>query len=368
MPPISLASGYGNFQPPAAALARVTAMLAADKLPTSPAEGLPELREAIAARYQAPGTWPAFTASQVVVTPGTKAALFALLRAVLRPGDEVLLPTPNWFGFWGLIEQAGGTVRELPLSAAENYALSTEALAAAISPHTRVLLFTNPNNPTGRIYTRTEVQALLAVTSQHPQLLVLSDEIYDGICFEPDAVPTLLSFPDPHNQHMVVNGFSKSLALLGWNIGYLAAPAAIAQACAAQQFATGGAVAIPSQIAALAATEEKLAISNALCQQLLPNRQLLLDFLATLPQALPHLPGGTYYAFPDLRAFLAPALPPITASARLVARLQAAGVEVVNGATCRAPGFVRLSYAVPTSELEQAITLLDKVLRQSDSQ
>lgn len=368
MPVISLASGYGNFQPPPAAVARVTAALAGGKLPASPAEGLPELREAIVARYQAQGALPALAASQVVVTPGTKAALFAVLRAVLRPGDEVLLPTPNWFGFWGLIEQAGGTVREWPLSAEDNFALSADTLAAAISPRTRLLLFTNPNNPTGRIYTRSEVQALMAVTGQYPQLLVLSDEIYDGICFEPAPVPTLLSFPDPHNQHLVVNGFSKSLALLGWNIGYLVAPTPIAQACATQQFTTSGAAAVPSQLVALAATEDKTSITSALCELLLPNRQLLLDFLTTLPQALPHRPGGTYYAFPDLRAFLDPALPPIPASAQLVARLHAAGVEVVDGATCLAPGFARLSYAVPTSELEQAIERLDKALRPANSQ
>ncbi|MBO0359630.1 pyridoxal phosphate-dependent aminotransferase [Hymenobacter sp. BT186] len=363
MPTISLASGYGNFQLPTAALARVTALLASGKLPASPPEGLPELREALVARYQAQGALPGLSASQVVVTPGTKAALFAILRAVLRPGDEVLLPTPNWFGFWGLVEQAGGTVRELPLSAEDNYTLSAHTLATAITPRTRLLLFTNPNNPTGRIYTRAEVQALLDVTRQHPQLFVLSDEIYDGICFEAAAVPTLLSFPDPHSQHVVVNGFSKSLALLGWNIGYLVAPAPIAQACAAQQFTTAGAVAVPSQMAALAATENKPAITAALRQQLLPNRQLLFNFLATLPQALPQPPGGTYYAFPDLRAFLDPTLPLVPGSAQLVARLQAAGVEVVDGATCHAPGFVRLSYAVPTSELAQALERLDKALR-----
>jgi aspartate aminotransferase len=365
---ISLASGYGNFQPPPAAVARVTALLAGGKLPISPAEGLPELREALVARYQAQGASPALAASQVVITPGTKAALFALLRAILRSSDEVLLPTPNWFGFWGLIEQAGGTVRELPLSAKDNYALPAEMLAAAISPRTRLLLFTNPNNPTGRIYTRPEVQALLTVTSQHPEMLVLSDEIYDGICFEAAPVPTLLSFPDPHNQHLVVNGFSKSLALLSWNIGYVVAPAHLVRVCAAQQFTTSGAVAVPSQIAALAATEEKQTITAHLREQLLPNRQLLLDFLTTLPQALPHLPGGTYYAFPDLRAFLDPTLPLASGSAQLVARLQAAGVEVVDGATCRAPGFARLSYAVPTSELEQAITQLSQVLQPTHSQ
>jgi aspartate aminotransferase len=365
---ISLASGYGNFQPPAAAIDRVTALLAGGKLPTSPAEGLPELREAIVAHYHAQGATLALTASQVVITPGTKAALFALLRAVLRPGDEVLLPTPNWFGFWGLIEQAGGMVRELPLSAETNYALSAETLAAAISPRTRLLLLTNPNNPTGRIYTRPEVQALLTVTSQHPELLVLSDEIYDGICFEPEAVPTLLSFPDPHNQYLVVNGFSKSLALLGWNIGYLVAPAHIAQACSAQQFSTSGAVAVPSQVAALAAIEEKQIITANLREQLFANRQLLLGFLTTLPQALPHMPGGTYYAFPDLRAFLDPTLPLGPGSAQLVARLKAAGVEVVDGATCWAPGFARLSYAVPTAALEQAISRLGSVLQPTNSQ
>jgi len=363
MPLISLASGYGDFQPPAVATARVAETLRAGKLPTSPVEGLPALREAIVASYHAQGASAGINATNVVVTPGTKAALFLLLCAVLRPGDEVLLPTPNWFGFRGLIEQAGGTVRELPLSVANNYALSAEVIQAAVTPRTRLLLFTNPNNPSGRVYTRAEVEAMLTITRQHPHLLVLSDEIYDGICFAPEPVPTLLSFDDPHGQHLVVNGFSKSLGLIGWNIGYLVAPPALAQVCAARQFATGGAVAVASQVAALAATETKPAITASLCQQLLPNRHLLLDFLATLPAALPHQPGGTYYAFPNLRAFLDSTLAPIPASKQLVGNLRAAGVEVVDGSTCGAPGFTRLSYAVPASQLAEALKRLGTVLR-----
>jgi len=320
------------------------------------------LREAVAASYHAQGV-PVVAAGNVVVTPGTKSALFALLKAVLRPGDEVLLPTPNWFGFRGLIEQAGGTVRELPLSAADNYSLAPEALQAALTPRTRLLLFTNPNNPTGRIYSCAEIAALLDVTRQHPQLLVLADEIYDGICFAPKLVSTLLAFPDPHQQHLVVNGFSKSLALIGWNVGYLVAPPAVAQACAARQFATGGAVAVPSQMAALAATEARATITTSLCQQLLPNRQQLLDFLAALPNALPYQPSGTYYAFPDLRAFLDPTLPLAAGSRQLVARLQAVGVEVVDGETCGAPGFLRFSYAVPASVLTEALNRIGTVLQ-----
>lgn len=362
MPLISLASGYGSFLPPPEVISQVANLLHAGRLPVSPVEGLPALREAIAATYQHP-EGPPITPANVVVTPGTKAALFALLRAVLRPGDEVLLPTPNWFGFWELIERAGGTVRELPLHAADGYALSPEVLRATLTPRTRLVLFTNPNNPTGRIYQRPEVEALLTVTRQHPQLFVLADEIYDGMCFEAEPVPTLLSFPDPHGQHLVVNGFSKSLALIGWNTGYLVAPPAIARACALQQFATGGAVAVPSQLAAKVATETKATITAALRQQLLPSRQRLLDFLSSLPGALPHLPGGTYYAFPDLRAYMAPHLAPIEASTHLVARLQAAGVGVVDGSTCGAPGFARLSYAVPVPELREAISKLSTVLR-----
>lgn len=362
MSPISLASGYGNFLPASEVTSRVVNLLQTGRLPVSPVEGLPALREALAARYHPP-EGPPVTPANIVVTPGTKAALFALLRAVLRPGDEVVLPTPNWFGFWELVERAGGVVRELPLHNANSYALSPEALQAAITPDTRVVIFTNPNNPTGRIYQRAEINALLTVTRQHPRLFVLSDEIYDGICFEPEPVPSLLSFPDPHGQHLVVNGFSKSLALIGWNIGYLVAPLAVAQACAQQQFATGGAVAVASQTAALAATEAKPSITATLCQQLFPNRQRLLDFLATLPGALPYAPGGTYYAFPDLRAFLTPNLAPAEASTQLTAKLAAAGVVVVDGQTCGAPGFARLSYAVPAAELAEAIRRLSVVLR-----
>lgn len=359
---LNLASGYGNFPTPAVATAAVSELLATAAWPSSPAEGLPALRAALAARYHRQGA-PTVAASNIVVTHGTKAALFSLLTAVLAPGDEVLLPTPNWFGFAELVARAGGILRTLPLSAADGYALRPEAVQAALTPRTRLLLFTNPVNPTGRIYTRAELEAVLTVTQQRPDLLVLADEIYNGINFGPEAVPTLLSFDDPHQQHLVVNGFSKSLALIGWNIGYLVAPPAVLQRCQAQQFATLGAVATPSQVAALAATQASAAITEGLCGQLQNNRARLLAFLQTLPGAQPHLPQGTYYAFPDLRAFLRPSLPLAEASVELVERLRVAGVEVVDGATCGAPGFVRMSYAVPTPELEAALTRLATVLR-----
>ncbi|UPL47826.1 pyridoxal phosphate-dependent aminotransferase [Hymenobacter sublimis] len=355
---INLASGYGSFPPPAVATAAALRLLqATGPLPVAEVAGLPELRAALAEFYQQAGA-DRVQPEQVVVTGGTKAALFALLQAVLRPGDEVLLPTPNWFGFWELVTRAGGIVRVLPLNSADNYALSPETLRAALTPRTRLVLLSNPNNPTGRVYSRAEIAGWLRVTQDFPDLFVLSDEIYNGITFGPEPVPTLLSFPDPHQRHLVVNGYSKSLALIGWGIGYLVAPRAIAQACVAKLHATGSAVPVLQQHAALAATHNASAIAGGLVENLQPARHLMQTELALLPQVPPPQAEATYYFFPDLRAYLRPELEPAAASAELVARLQAAGVAVVDGATCGAPGFGRLSYAVPMAQLEQALERL----------
>ena len=331
-------------------------------LSISPAAGLPELREALAQRYRQRGA-TSLTAEQVLVTAGAKTGLFALLSEMLKPGDDVLLPTPNWFGFYDLVRRAGGTLRILPLAAANNYVLSPEALRAALTPATRVLILSNPNNPTGRVYSRAEWAALLAVTAGFPKLWVLSDEIYEGISFGSEPVPTLLDQPDPLQRHVVVSGFSKSLALAGWGVGCAVAPPVLAQAVAARLFSTGVAVPVPAQLAALAATQHAEAISAVLCAQLLPTRLLLLAALAALPGAPAVVaPEGTYYVFADFTHFLNPQLPAVEASAEMVQRLATGGVEVVDGATCGAPGFVRLSYAVAEAPLRLALARLREVL------
>ena len=364
---VSLASGYGDFAVPSVALeAARTALASASQchapLAISPAAGLPELREALARRYRQRGA-TRIIAEQVLVTAGAKTGLFALLSEMLSPGDEVLLPTPNWFGFYDLVRRAGGTLRLLTLAATDNYELRPEMLRAALTPATRVLMLSNPNNPTGRVYSRAEWAALLAITAEFPQLWVLSDEIYEGISFGPAPVPSLLAQPDPHQRHVVVSGFSKSLALAGWGVGCAVAPPALAQAVAARIFSTGVAVSVPAQLAALAATQHAEAISAALCTQLLFTRQLLLAGLAALPGASGVVaPEGTYYVFADFTRFLDPQLPAAEASAQLVRRLAAGGVEVVDGATCGAPGFVRLSYAVGEEMLRLALARLRKVL------
>ena len=368
METISLASGYGNFAVPAVALdaaagAVVQASQQGQPLAIGPVGGMPGLREALAARYQARGA-AGVQATHVVVTAGAKSGLFALFCEMLAPGDEVLLPTPNWFGFQDLVHRAGGTLRTLPLAAADGYALAPETLRAALTPATRLLLVSNPNNPTGRVYSRAEWAALLAVTRDFPGLWVLSDEIYEGICFAAGPVPTLLAFPDPHQRHVVVSGFSKSLALAGWGVGCLVAPPALARAVESRLFSTASGVPVLSQLAAAATTRDAAAIGAALCRQLLPNRQLMLEALAALPgQPAVAAPEGTYYVFADFTRFLSAAAAPAGASAQLARHLAAAGVDVVDGATCGAPGFYRLSYAVEEAVLREALRRLAAALQ-----
>ena len=361
-PIISLASGYGTFPTPTvAAEAAVAVIQSGQALAVGPIEGQLALREALVARYRQQGA--TVTPEQIVVTPGGKAALFALFNNLLQPGDEVIIPTPTWFGFWELIQLAGGVARPLLLSPEDDYALTPERLTAALTPRTRMVLFTNPNNPNGRVYSRTEVAALLAVVHRRPDVLLLSDEIYDLVNFSPEPVPTLLSFDDPHQQYMVLNGFSKSLALVGWSLGYLVASPKLAQACADWQFATSFTVPAPAQAAARAATENSAAIAADLLAQLAVTRELMFRGLAELPNVPPApLPLGTYYAFPDLRAHLPAADSPTAASAALVQRLRTAGVDVVDGAGCGAPGFARLSYAVPPDLLTEALRRLRQAL------
>ena len=360
---VSLASGYGDFAVPEVAMRATTAafrdsLAQGRPLAVAPPGGLPALREALAARYRRRGA-EAVTASQVIVTAGAKTALFALLSELLHPGDEVLIPTPNWFGFGDLVRRAGGVLRALPLPPAEGYVLTPAALRAALRPETRLLILSNPNNPTGQVLHAADWAALLALTAEFPELWILSDEIYEGISFGEEPVPTLLAQAGASPRHIVVSGFSKSLALTGWGIGCLVAPVALAAAVEARLFSTGVPVPVPTQLAALAATEHAEAISAGLCAHLRANRQLLLDGLAALPDApVVRAPEGTYYVFADFTRFLPVGLPAAQASAQLVRRLAEHGVEVVDGTNCGAPGFVRLSYAVGEDVLREALLRL----------
>lgn len=360
-PSISLADGYATFTAPPLAMDALRRAVSGDRLRFGPPEGIPELREAIRRRYRRQ-YGAEVNLANIVVTPGAKFGLHALLRTLLRPGDEVLIPTPNWAGLVDLVRDAGGNLNLLKLDPAEGYALSPEKLAAAITPHTRAILLTNPNNPTGRVYTKAEIGALLAVAVQWPDLYFISDEIYDGLTYDGVRVPSLVEWPDPRERHIIVHGFSKSLAMPGWHVGYVVAPAAIAKAMTDYQRRTVSSAAVIYQQGAVAVTDAFEEITAGLLPQLTFNRQLLLDGLARIG-ASAFAPQGGYFVFADLRAWLPPGPEPAAAGGLVNFLRTDAGLTVLDGTLFGAPGFVRMLFATSVADLREALRRLAGGLR-----
>ncbi len=189
----------------------------------SPAAGYMSLRKAIAAKLDRENGL-AYDASQIVVGNGAKHALSNVILATVNPGDEVIIPTPAWVSYVEMVKLASGTSVTVPSTIDEDFKLSPARLEEAITPRSRAIILCSPSNPTGSVYTREELQALVNVLARHPQILVIADEIYEHIRYNDQPFVSLASFPEIADRTVVINGVSKAYAMTGWRIGYCAAP------------------------------------------------------------------------------------------------------------------------------------------------
>jgi aspartate aminotransferase len=354
---ISLASGATYFNTPEPARQAAIAAIQNNKTFYADVAGTRALREAIVQRYQQHNQ-ARVDPDNILVTPGTKQALYNVLRAILKPGDEVVIPAPNWFGLHQVMEPLGVKLLLMPTSLADNYALRPGKLKELISPNTRLFIFSNPCNPTGRRYSPEEVEALLQVTRKHPDLYVLSDEVYD-LVFYGERVPSLLEMDDPHQQHIVVNGFSKSFAMTGWRIGYVITPPSLREVCRQFQQATYSGVPEFVQEAAQVLVQHQATLLPPLLEILRENKMVMSHFL-TARGILYYSPDGAYYTFPDLARYLTDALPTVT---QLAAWLKERyGLEILPGDLFGAPGFARLSFGIEKERLQQALHRLGQAL------
>lgn len=365
MEQINLASGAAYFTTPAPIRQAAVAALEAGQTHYGAPEGTPALRQAIADRYQRLNQ-ATVAPESVLITAGVKEALFNLFTHLLQPHDEVIVPTPNWFGFHELLVQAKANLVFLPTHAATDYTLTPAALAAAITPRTKLLVLSNPGNPTGRIYRAAEIAALLAVLENYPAVWVLSDEIYDLLTFG-ERVPSLTEFPDPRQRHLTVNGYSKSFAMSGWRVGYLIAPPALYQACRQFQATTIGGVSPFIQAGAAAATQQAEAVLAPMNQILAQNREYMSAQFKLMGNIPFQMPQAAYYIFADLNYYvdrLARAGLGNNTDVALNAYLQrTAGVEIYPGSYFGAPGFARISFAAERGQLELALQRLGEALQ-----
>jgi aspartate aminotransferase len=360
VPVVDLSVGEPDFPTPAHICAAAEAAIRGGRTKYTPAAGIPDLRKAVAVDY-ARRTGLAVTPAQVVVSNGAKHALHNVFTAVLDPGDEVIVPTPYWVSYAELIKLSGATPVLLPTRLEDDFKLHPDALRAALTPATRMLLLCTPSNPTGVVYSADELRRLADVAIE-ADLAVVSDEIYDQLVFDGGSAvsfPTLR--PGLESRTVVVAGVSKTYSMTGWRIGWTIAPEPLSKAIGnlqSQETSNPCSVSQHAAVAALSGPQECVA---EMCRAFERRRDLVAHRLAALPGVrLPRI-GGAFYAFFDIQPILRRGRDGITTSMQWCeALLEREHVALVAGSAFGAEGHVRMSFAASEEKLAEGI---DRIAR-----
>ena len=321
-----------------------------------PAAGDPELRAAVAEKLSS-GNGIATTPEQVLITNGGKQAIYNLFQVLLNPGDEVLLPAPYWLSYPEMAALAGAKVKLIPTHAEEGFRLDLTDVEAAISPRSRLLVLNSPGNPTGRVMKRQELEAVAELVRRHPQLLVMSDEIYEFLLAEGEQHHSFAAIaPDLADRCFTVNGFAKGWAMTGWRLGYLAGHQDVIKAAAALQSQSTSNVCSFAQRGALAAIQGPRACVSAMAESYNRRRQLLTEGLQAIEGITLVEPRGAFYAFPQL---------PESAGGSMdfcSRALEQAGLAVVPGLAFGNDRCIRLSCAVSRETIRDGLSRLTQLL------
>lgn len=320
----------------------------------TPVAGLPDLREAICYKFKRDNQLE-YTPDQIVASTGAKQSLANAVLALVDEGDEVIIPTPFWVTYSELVKIARGKVVQVKANALQDFKITAAQLEAAITPRTRLFLFSSPCNPSGAVYTKEELAALVAVFERHPDIYILSDEIYEYINFV-GAHHSIAQFESLRDRVVIVNGLSKGFAMTGWRLGYIAAPAVIAKACekVQGQFTSG-----PNSIAqkaAVTALTSDLRPSRQMTEEFARRRKKVLELVRAIPGLICSEPDGAFYVFPDVSAYFGKSNGDTTitnASDLCMYLLHQANVSSVMGDAFGEPSCVRFSFANSMEKIEE---------------
>ena len=328
-----------------------------------PVDGYAELKKAIIHKFKRDNQLT-YTPEQIVVSTGAKQSLYNIASVVLNPGDEVILPAPYWVSYSDIVKLHGGVPVEIPTAIDTNFKITPQQLEAAITPQTKMLMYSSPCNPSGSVYAKDELRALADVLQKYPDIIVISDEIYEHINFGGDHF-SMAQFADMYDRTVVVNGVSKAFAMTGWRIGYIGGPAKIARACTKMQGQiTSGANAI-AQMATIAALEALPSEIDYMVKAFKERRELILALLSEIPGLKTNTPQGAFYVFPDVSSFFGKTIQEKTintASDFSLLLLEKALVATVTGEAFGDPNCIRLSYAASEAEIREAIKRIKEVL------
>ena len=330
-----------------------------------PVSGLPELRTAIAQKLKRENGFH-FEAENIIVSNGAKHSLLNAILSIVNPGDEVLVTAPFWVSYPSLIQYAGGVPVEITSTVESDFKVSAEQLESAITPKTKMLIFSSPCNPSGSVMSESELLAWKNVLIKHPNIFILSDEIYEKINYA-GKHHSLASYPELEGRIAVINGMSKGYAMTGWRMGYLAGPKELVQACdKIQGLMTSGASSV-SQMASVAALNGPQDEVEVMRNTFEKRRNIFHAALSLIPNLPCNLPEGAFYLFPDVSYYLGAKTPEgktITTADELCLYLLDKGhVSAVSGEAFGHANCIRFSYAAAEELLIEAAERIAEAFR-----
>ena len=330
----------------------------------TPVDGYLELKEAICVKFKRDNNLD-YKPNQIVVSTGAKQSIANIAQVLLNPGDEILLPAPYWVSYSAIAILCEATYKEIPSSIENDFKITPKQLEAAITPKTKMVFFNSPNNPSGTMYSEAEYRALAAVLEKHPQIYILSDEIYEHINY--DAKPfSFAAIESMYDRTITVNGLAKAFAMTGWRIGYLGGPEWIAKACTKMQGQITSGTNSIAQRAAITAVLAPPSKVSYMVDEFKARRDMVLDLLKEIAGFKLNIPNGAFYVFPDISTFFGKTIKGKkieNANDFSMFLLEEANVATVTGDAFGAPNCIRLSYAASREQLTEAIRRIKEALK-----
>lgn len=329
----------------------------------TPVVGYPDLLEAISTKLKRDNNLN-YPPNQIMVSTGAKQSLMNAVMAIVNPGDEVIIPTPFWVTYATQVEMAGGIVKYVHCPVEQDFKLTPEQLEDAISPKTRLFMFSSPCNPSGSVYSREELAGLVEVFKKYPQIVIISDEIYEYINFV-GGHESIAQFDEIYDRVIVINGMSKGFAMTGWRLGYMAGPREVIQACDKLQAQFTSGTNSVAQRASITALLSDLAPTHKMTEEYRKRRDFIVSELRGMPGIKANEPHGAFYAFPDVSAYFG------ASDGEHVIKndddfamfmLNTAHVSTVCGSAFGSPDCIRLSYATSMENIAEAMNRMRTAL------
>ncbi|MCD8436343.1 pyridoxal phosphate-dependent aminotransferase [Tenacibaculum dicentrarchi] len=360
---ISLSLGEPDFNTPDFIKDAAIEAINQDYNSYTPVDGYVELKEAICTKFKRDNN-VTYAPNQIVVSTGAKQSIANIAQVLLNPGDEVLLPAPYWVSYSAIATLCEAKFVEIPSSIDTDFKITPAQLEAAITPKTKMIFFNSPNNPSGTIYTEAEYRALAKVLENHPNIYILSDEIYEHINYGTQHF-SFAAIENMYDRTITVNGLAKAFAMTGWRIGFIGAPQWIAKACTKMQGQITSGTNCIAQRAAITAVLAEPSKIKYMVDEFKTRRDLVLSLFAEIEGFKLNIPEGAFYVFPDVSSFFGKTIKGHeikNASDFSMLLLEEANVATVTGEAFGAPACIRMSYAASELQLREAVRRIKEVV------